>query len=229
MKNLMKVGYFILLILSVFIFQSNKVSAHDLDLHTINARIIVQDSENFDFRKLKIGVYYLIDKNTYQQSTTFITPESDGKFTVLAPSDRRITINVNSYDPTIRRSTTLDKTDFYTFEDISSELVSQTEFTIPANAPKEIERSIEIQRGAAFILNIPTQTKSGAVLFRKSLWQKSIGTNIIWFAEGNSVRDKIIGGLEAGEWIITYTDDHDKEVKTRKINLSCGQILKEQN
>lgn len=228
MMNKSKAARLIELVLLLFTGLTCSALAQATRTTTINGRVQLDSTQNFNFSSLAIGVHYTVDERTRRQADIFITPDRDGKFSASVPVNRRIEIIVESSDPTVRHATASEnRHDFYRLGPVEWEMVNRTEFTVPPDAPEQIERIIELHRGAAFVLDVPSQLKRGAVYFRKSSWGSNAWTNVILFYEGNAIHHDVIGGLEAGEWLVTYYNGNDRKLKTRKLNLSNGQILME--
>jgi hypothetical protein len=108
-------------------------------------------------------------------------------------------------------------------------IVSRIEFTTTPGAPERTERTIELRRGAAFALNVLPQLRSGAVYFRKpsKSGRGKDWTKVIWFYEGSSIHQEVVGGLEPGKWLVSYYDGGDRRLKTRRLNLRAGQVIRE--
>jgi hypothetical protein len=191
----------------------------------ISCQIHLDDTHNFSFSNLSVSVHYQLDPHGRWIAGKSMTPDENGRFITSVPKGSRVLIEVATADPTVRQSLSVSEGNFYTLSENGRASVARIEFAIATNSRNYTVPTIELQRGAAFHPNIPLSVREGGVYFRKSVAGENDETNVVWFWVGSSIHTDIIGGLEAGSWVVKSYDERNSLLYKRTLALQRGRIV----
>jgi len=194
-------------------------------LVNVKGQIHLDDTSRFTFKSLSVFVQYRRDKDQPWKAIGSITPDKDGRFVVPILAGSRVSVEVTTSDPTVRRSTgTTEPLEFYAMEFNRRVTVLQQEFMVPDDASESVEPTFELQRGAAFKVCFPNGLKSGAVHFRRQVERYEDGVNVWTFSDPTSTSEAILGGLVPGPWQVSIVDNNDAELVPQPVDLQRAQV-----
>jgi len=79
-----------------------------------------------------------------------------------------------------------------------------------------------LRRGAAFTVCPPENLEQGMLLFRRPSDKDVLHT--IWFRERSSLEWTVVGGLEPGEWLVSYVRDDGTKITAQRVTISRGEV-----
>lgn len=227
----MRALYLILLLgaLNNAVFQSRAFDSRvfgdphqqELSLITIDCHVRIEDAEGFSFDRLRVQATYTRDKRVAGPPTGPLTPDQSGHVVFSVPAGCWVDISVSSYDPTLRHLSA-DGDDWYSLGKDRVEVMGGREFYVPPDSLGDLNYSILLLRGAAFSLCVPSELKSGMVLFRRPFVRDR--WHVITFNDASSIEGTVVGGLEPGPIKLIYADKRGRRLASHSIRLQRGII-----
>ena len=201
-------------------------ASQQASLVVISWQVRLDDVTNFDFRRLSVSLQRRPGKPHAWTMVGSFTPDKDGRFVTSVPAGSWLSVNVTTSDPTVKRSTdSPDDVEFYELEQNKTETIMRQELYVPADSPEQLERPLDLQRGAALSVCIPDGLKSGSIQFHRQSKPPEEGISVWSFSDSATIRASIIGGVESGRWIVLYVSDNDVIFRSEELDLRRGQVL----
>lgn len=191
-------------------------------------RVVIDDPSNFKFDRLSIQILFRHETEDKWVSSGFITPSESGKFSLNIPAGSHVVVTVATSDPTIQRQKIAPLgPSFYSWVEDKWIDIAWLEFEIGDNSPTNVERKIELKRGAAISLCVPPDLLKGSILIKPESMPETNYVDTYIFNEVDPSHQIIIGGLKPEQWEISYLDDKDSKQMSKIFNLNSGQLLRE--
>lgn len=214
--------------LCLFKSEGSTVFSQQPSTVVITWRVAIDDTTNFDFKRLSISLQHSPGKPHAWTMVGSFTPNKEGSFVTTVPAGTWLSVEVTTSDPTVKRSTdSPDGVEFYELEQNRTETIMRQEFYVPADSPEQIERALELQRGSAFSVCVPESLKSGSIQFYKESEAHKDKISVISFIDQKSVYGSLIGGLGDGKWRVMYIGKNDVIFRSEELDLRRGEILKQ--
>lgn len=207
--------------LSLFTSVGLATSSQQASTVVINWQIRLNDTTNFDFTRLAVSLQSRPGKRHAWTILGSFTPDKKGRFVTSVPAGSWLSVDVSTSDPTVKLSTDFE---FYKLEQNRTETIMWQELYVPTDS-EQVERSLELHRGAAFTVCIPDGLTSGSIQFYKATEAPEDKISVLSFTDDKTVFGSSIGGLRDGKWRVMYVGDNDVIFRSDDLNLKRGQIL----
>ncbi len=201
------------------------------DLVVIAWQIRLDDPTAFDFSNLKVDIQYRFGKYDAWNELPLITPTGDGRFVTTTPAGTWVSVHVTTGDPTISWETGEPKrSNSYTIDSGLPQTVFREEKYVGSGPARNMQRVLQLHRGAAFTVCVPPSMKNGTIrYYLRSKGAK--GGNILTFSNPEDVMHVTVGGLMPGRWVVEFVDESDNKsavVLSQELDLHRGQLLNPQ-
>jgi len=201
--------------------KNNSLRAFEPQLMKVRLKVRLDDPRGLKFEKVYLQVCYRAGQEYTAACYNDVPSDSSGVVETRVPRGSLMSVTVSSYDPTVRHIGATS-TDSYSLTKASLAILGSVEFQIPNKAIEPIEKDIMLRRGAAFTVCPPENLEQGMLLFRRPSDKDVLQT--IWFRERSSLDGTVVGGLEAGEWLVSYVRDDGTKISSQRVTISRGEV-----
>ena len=138
-----------------------------------------------------------------------------------------MSVQVGTADPTVFLDTGKPKglADYTILEDLSETVLFEETYLRPGSA-RNLERVLQLYRGAAFTVCIPPSLTSGSIRFYPRSKPVQKWKHALLFTDPQHLMGAKVGGLVPGRWIVKYFDDKNVVVLSQELELHRGELLK---
>ena len=200
--------------------KNNSLRAFEPQLMKVRLKVLLDDPRGLKFEKVYLQVCYRAGQEYTAACYDAVPCDSSGVVEARVPRGSLMSVTVSSYDPTVRHIGA-DSTDSYSLTKACLEILGSVEFQIPNKAIEPIEKDIMLRRGAAFTVCPPEKLEQGMLLFRRPSDKDVLHT--IWFRERYSLEGTVVGGLEPGEWLVSYVRDDGTKISSQRVYINRGE------